>query len=103
MTNFVETLALIRDGQLVIQATDELQDVITAVVEHGKKGSLTLKLMIEPNGDNAVTITSEVKATVPKPGVGKAIFFADQGGNLSRRDPRQRDIDDIPGVKSKEH
>lgn len=103
MTNFVETLALIRDGQLVIQCTDELQDLITAVVEHNKAGTLNLKLKVEPNGDNAVTIISEVKTVVPKPGVGKAIFYADQGGNLSRRDPRQRDIDDIPGVKSKEH
>lgn len=103
MTNFVETLALIRDGQLVIQCTDDLQDLITAVVEHGKPGTLTLKLKVEPNGDNAVTIISEVKTSVPKPAVGKAIFYADQGGNLSRRDPRQRDIEDITGSKSKEH
>lgn len=103
MTNFVETLALIRDGQLVLQLTDELQDVITSVVEHAKPGSITLKLKVEPNGDNAVTIISEVKAVAAKPGVGKAIFYADQGGNLSRRDPRQRDIEDITGAKAKEH
>lgn len=90
--NFCESLALIRDGNLVIQLTDELQDVITSVLEHNKAGSLTLKLKISPNGDNTVEIASEVKAVQARPGVGKAVFYADTGGNLHRRDPRQGEL-----------
>lgn len=90
--SFIATLQGIRDGALVVMLTDELQDVITSVVENGKPGALTLKLKIEPNGDNAVTIISDVSAKQAKPGVGKAIFYADSGGTLHRRDPRQGDL-----------
>lgn len=97
--NFCESLALIRDGALVVQATEDLQDVITAVREQGKPGSFTLKLKVEPNGEDTVTITPEITTKEPKPSVGKGVFYTDDGGNLFRRDPRQRDIDDV--LKSK--
>ena len=90
--SFIAALQGIRDGALVVMLSEELQDVITSVVENGKPGSLTLKLKIEPNGDNAVTIVSDVSAKQAKAGIGKAIFYADPGGNLHRRDPRQGDM-----------
>lgn len=92
--SFIAALQGIRDGQLVTMLSEEMQDVITSVIEHGKGGSITLKLKIEPNGDNAVTIVSEVDAKQAKPVIGKAIFYADTGGNLHRRDPRQGDMID---------
>ncbi len=100
--SFIATLQQIREGQLVQFLTDELQDVITSVVEHSKPGSLTLKLKIEPNGDNAVTIVTDVKAQQARPGVGKAIFYADTGGTLHRRDPRQGDLlDEVAKAREK--
>lgn len=100
--NFCEALALIRDGALVVQATEEFQDVVTSVIEHGKSGSFTLKLKVDPNGEGTVTITPDISAKQAKAGVGKAVFYADDGGNLMRRDPRQRDIDDVLKA-NKEH
>jgi hypothetical protein len=100
--SFIATIQGIRDGQLVSLLTDELQDVITSVIEHSKGGSISLKLKIEPNGDNAVTITSEVDAKQARPAVGKAIFYADTGGTLHRRDPRQGDMIDELARKREE-
>lgn len=100
--SFITTIQGIRDGALVVLLTDELQDVITSVLEHGKGGALSLKLKIEPNGDNAVTITSEVDAKQARPTVGKAIFYADTGGTLHRRDPRQGDMIDELARKREE-
>lgn len=91
---FLEMLTMIRDGALVAQLTDETKDVIASVVENGKKGSITLKITFEPNGESALTIIPEVTAKQAKAGIGKAVLFADGGGELHRRDPRQGDIED---------
>lgn len=91
---FLEMLTMIRDGALVAQLTDETKDVIASVVENGKKGSITLKITFEPNGESALTIIPEVTAKQAKAGVGKAVLFADGGGELHRRDPRQGDVED---------
>lgn len=101
MSNFISTLQGIRDGSLVVMLNEELADVISSVMEHGKPASLSLKLKIEPNGDNAITITSDITAKQAKGGIGKAIFYADSGGTLHRRDPRQGDLLD-PAARKKE-
>lgn len=97
---FIATIQGIRDGSLVAKLNDELQDVVASVIEHGKSGALTLKIKVEKNGDNAVTLTTDVTAKQAQATVGSAIFFADQGGNLHRRDPRQGDLLD-PAARDK--
>jgi phosphoserine phosphatase len=92
--SFLTTLQQIREGALLQQLSDELQDVITSVVDHEKAGALQLTLKVKPNGDRAVIISSSVKATQAKASVGDAVFYADTGGTLHRSDPRQGDIED---------
>lgn len=99
--SFIATLQGIRSGQLAVLLDENLQDVITSVVEHGKGGELKLVLKIAPNGDRQITITSDVTAKLAKPGVSPAIFFADSGGTLHRTDPRQGDLLE-PRARSKE-
>lgn len=91
--NFNRTIQDIRDGQLLNALNDKLADVIAAVAETGKVGSLTLTLKIKANGSDALTISSDVKAKTPEAAVGDAIFFTD-GQNLFRRNPRQADLED---------
>lgn len=92
--NFNRTIQDIRDGQLLSLLSDKLAEVVEAVATHGKAGALTLTLKVKPNGEGAVTISSDVKAKSPEPAVGDAIFFVDDNGNLLRRNPRQADIED---------
>jgi hypothetical protein len=91
--SFNATIQNIRDGALLELLTGKLSEVVEAVQEHGKSGSLSITLNIKPNGDDAVTISSSVKAKVPEGTVGDALFFV-SGGNLVRRNPRQTDIED---------
>lgn len=91
--SFNKTVQDMRDGQLLGMLSDKLNDVVEAVQEHGKAGELTLKLVIKPNGDDAVTVSPKVTVKAPEATVGDAIFFV-SGGNLVRRNPRQGDIED---------
>jgi hypothetical protein len=83
-----------RGAGLHNEAGEKLAEVVAAVIEHGKKGSLTLTINVEPQkGDgNLVIVTDEVKAKVPKAPSPASAFFSDDHGNLSRRDPRQPEI-----------
>ncbi len=89
---FNEVVAEYGNGRLLERLSAELAEVTRAVAETNLKGTVTLKLSIEPSGDAAFTMNAEVTAKVPKRGVGQAIFYADQAGNLSRRDPRQAEL-----------
>lgn len=99
--NFNRTIQDIRDGQLLNLLNDKLAEVIASVNETGKSGTLTLTLKVKPNGEDALTISSDVKAKTPEPAVGDAIFFTD-GQNLFRRNPRQADIEDEIAKKRSE-
>ena len=91
--SFNSTIQQVRDGQLLELLTGKLQEVVEAVEETGKVGGLTLSLKVKPNGEGAVTLISDVKAKVPEPAVGDAIFFV-SNGNLVRNNPHQADLID---------
>lgn len=71
----------------------EMHQLLAAVAEHGKKGSLTITVTVEPpkgHVDGAplsIAVDSTVKA--PKAANPPAIYFRDQAGNPTRNDPRQ--------------
>jgi hypothetical protein len=66
---------------------------VLATVEHGKKGSLSLKFEVQPNADGmTVTITDKVDVKKPEGARGAGIWFTDDAGNLSRRNPMQQEL-----------
>jgi hypothetical protein len=81
-----------RQGGLHGEVSDALADLVAAVMEHDKAGSLTLTVKVKPAGDNAVFVTDEVKSKPPEGERPAALFFTDPRGNLSRRDPRQPEL-----------
>lgn len=90
-------LAAHLNGRTVEEISTEFHDLLEAVRAHGKKGSLTITLVVEPpaNGvDNAplpIGIESAVKA--PKASAPKSLYFLDNDGNPVREDPRQLPFD----------
>lgn len=96
--NFNDILAEVDNGKLHEQLTAELALVTAAVVAQNKVGELTLTIKVKPNKENAVFFEAESKAKVPKVGVGAALFYADEEGSLTRRDPRQADLFTIKTV-----
>lgn len=85
------------NGRTIEQLSDEFHQLLDAVREHGKKGSMSITLVVDPpaNGvDNAplpIGVESAVKA--PKPNSPKSLYFLDADGNPVRDDPRQLSIE----------
>ena len=83
---------------------EKLTELIDAIQASGKKGSLTLKLDIAPmekTSVESVKVATEIKLTKPLQDRRPTIFFIDDDLHLTRRDPRQHDIEDsihsLPG------
>jgi hypothetical protein len=89
---FADILRDIGRGLVHEEASNALNDLTAAVLEHGKKGRLTIDIGIEPvkKGDtSALVTTAQVKVTPPKGDPIASIFFTDKHGNLTREDPNQ--------------
>lgn len=71
----------------------EFHALLDAVREHGKKGSLTITIVVEPpaNGVEAAPLPIGVESAVkaPKATAPKSLYFLDADGNPVRDDPRQ--------------
>lgn len=87
---FADWIREARNGSLHAELSEGLADVVQACGEHGKAGSLTLKVTIKPDGSSTIMfVTDEVKLTMPTADRPRSIFFADAEGNLQRTDPNQ--------------
>ena len=81
-----------RRGGLHGELSESLQELVRAVEEHRKAGTLTLTVKVAPFGDGTVAITDKVALKAPEGERGSGIFFTDEEGNLHRSDPRQQEI-----------
>lgn len=88
---FADVLRDIRAGEVSDAAATSMQQLVAAVREHGKKGTLTITVVVEPmkNNESALAVSGEVTLKAPREAPRAAIFFADGDGNLLRDDPRQ--------------
>jgi hypothetical protein len=82
-------------GDLDKEVTAELHELLDAVASTDKKGSLTIKIMVEPFNDvGAYKTTIESKLSAPKPDPKTRLYFLD-GHDMVTNDPRQPAI---PGL-----
>ncbi len=82
-----------RSGGLHGELSDGLAELVSAVREHQKGGTLVLTIKVTPNKDGStVTVTDKVAVKAPEGERGAAIFFVDDAGNLSRRNPYQQEL-----------
>lgn len=90
---FNQVLLEIRQGSLHAELSEQLQELVAAVSEHERPGSLTLKITVAPAGRRTqqYELADDVSVKLPKPERGSSLFFALEG-NLSRSDPRQPEL-----------
>lgn len=95
-TRFSDFLEEHNSGKSDNIASDALRRLVEAVRETGKKGSVTVKVDVAPlkDAEGMVTVTVNVAEKLPITPPRPAIFFTDDDGNLSRRDPSQRTLFD---------
>jgi hypothetical protein len=89
---FADVLRDLTGGQTYEELGSALTEIVDAVMQTRRSGSLTLTLKIKSNGDSSVIITDDVKTKLPQPIRGETIFFTQAGGNLLREDPRQEKL-----------
>ena len=93
-------------GEAHTQASSELRELLSAVQEHGRKGTFTLKITAEPPKGHVdgqpllISVETELKA--PRPIAPPSMYFVDDDGRPTRNDPRQTaafDVRDLPTTK----
>lgn len=95
-TPFSQQLAFINKGTLDDELSEGLAEVIKAVRETGKKGSITLTIncqMLNTRDENTMKITPVVKLNTPELDRADTIMFSTADGDLMRDDPAQVTLD----------
>lgn len=94
MRPITDVLREVRGGRAVALASRLLSEVVTAVDETGKTGSVTITIKVKPEkgGGSQKTIGVEVKVKRPEHDVPESIFFSDADGDLHRTDPQQSEM-----------
>lgn len=91
---FFENLSEINEGALLTALDTKLTSLVSAVLETGNNGTMTLKLNVKRKGGvNQVVIEPKVTASIPDPTIAPRIMFADPSGALHTDDPAQGKLD----------
>jgi len=108
MTDLLQVLLDMRNGQVAADCNKKFNEVLTAVLDTGGKGELTLKLSVKPSrmGMGGVVLeveaSHELKTKKPELPIGKATFFVSSDGTLTRDDPSQGTMFEMPQDEAKE-
>jgi hypothetical protein len=95
MTDFVNLIMEMRGGAVATDLNNKFNEMLTAVLETGGKGELTVKIKAAPSkmgmGGCVLEVETEHECKMKKPelSVGKAFFFVTKDGELTRDDPAQ--------------
>lgn len=89
---FTQTLAKISYGDAADQASEMLADLVRAVGEHEREGTLTLTITVKPKGKDSgqVEVTAKTTSKLPVREIAPSMFFVTEDGGLVRDNPRQR-------------
>lgn len=101
---FADWLREQRGGRTHDELSTQLHDLVEAVADTGKAGSVTLTVSIKPMsaGDpNTLVVADKVTAKLPEHDRPTAVFFRTRDGNLSREDPRQLSFDSLREVPAR--
>lgn len=100
---FAELLTILDKGTAHAEASRALHDLVAAVADTGKAGTMTLTIKLAPlkGSTDQIVVAAQVTAKPPKSEPGAAIFWRDKSGNLVRNDPNQPEIDGLRVVEPK--
>jgi hypothetical protein len=94
--DFTDVVVDLDDGKVHAQATKELGDVVRAVMETGKVGSLTVSFKIKRDRTRQVTVAVDIKSKPPQAATESTLFYATDDGELRRDDPLQQPLKHVP-------
>lgn len=99
---FADFLRDLAGGTTHDELSEAIWDLAARVRDTGKKGSVTLTILVEPTkGDTTMlTVSDEIKLKLPEHSRRPSVFFSDGQGNLSRSNPNQPELSglrEVPG------
>lgn len=88
------TLNNLDAGAVLEEAGVQMKELSAICLRRQDKGSLTVKLNVRPfkGSHGALIIEPEVKLSEPKAEPPQSVFYSSEEGDLSRNDPRQREL-----------
>jgi hypothetical protein len=91
---FADVLRDLGKGHVSDEMSVMLNELVQAVRDYGRKGTLTLTVDVMPVKGNTemLAVAAQVTSKPPKSDPVSAIFYATSEGNLVRDDPRQMDL-----------
>lgn len=95
---FDHTLREIRYGEALDELSVTMAELVSAVSNTQKTGSITLTIKLKPAGGGTIEVIDDIKAKIPTLPKGTSIFFATPDNNLVRNDPRQPDLSGLKSV-----
>lgn len=96
MRLFTQILAEYRKGRVVDEATRRLNEMCLAVLSTGKKGELSVTIVVKPGkAEGEYTMSAKVAAKVPTPDIPDAVVFITPEGDVVRTDPRQLEMSEF--------
>jgi hypothetical protein len=98
MKSFNQLLADLNDGSTLAGLTGDLEELLQAVQNTGRTGSMTLKIKIasasKGSGEvDKITILAERKLELPKPEQPQDFFWLTEEAEPTRQHPRQHALD----------
>lgn len=91
--NFIALLQGKTGGVALVQLDEALAELVQRTQETGRKGSLTYKIVVQPNAKKGVRIDDHLDVKLPKEEAGASFFFVGPAGALLRNDPNQRELE----------
>lgn len=92
--NFSQLMQTCSRGTLLDECNQKLNELLDSIGETGKGGSFNLKLSIGIGKSGHLEVVPDVSVKKPERKVQPGIFFLNDQNRLTRRDPRQMDIED---------
>lgn len=82
-----------RGAVLHAELSDGLAELVRTARLTGKTGTLTLQIKVAPQKDGeTLMVTDKVTVKLPEGERGGSLFFDDETGFISRRNPRQPEL-----------
>lgn len=89
-----DVLRQIAGGEFINKASDMMNELVKAVDDSGKQGSITLKITVKKaTKSGAMTVTGKSTLTKPLEDPMEVLLFATPEGNLTADNPNQQKLD----------
>lgn len=76
-------------GQFAETCDELLAAVVKDITRFGGTGKVVIEIVVQPNGEEALSVTCTAKNTLPKRKQGTAFYYPTKDGGITRTPPQQ--------------